>query len=122
MSVYSTLDKIKFEGISKVIRVPGFEEFKTNDGIALYGIKYFAYVSSSTPIMCRVTSRSNKFDSIYSFDLYNQRMVPVSGMIFNEKMTPDKFLEFFKDIITTTKIKPGKTLKESFSFKREYLN
>jgi hypothetical protein len=115
MSILLKLDKINIKGVSKIIKVPGFEELKVSN-IKLFAVKYFIY-KEKTPLIVRITSTSKSFSEVYSLDLLNYKMIPSAGFILKKK--PDeKFIEFFKDVVTNTAVKP---IKESFELKREYI-
>jgi len=117
MNKILNLDKLKFEGITKIIKIPGIEEFSTKDIAKLYGVKYFIHNDfNKIPLVVRVTSKTNSFTQIYGMDIYNQKMEPASGFVFDGKMPIDKFIEFFGEIGATSKVKP---LREHLNLKRD---
>jgi hypothetical protein len=117
MSDLLNLHKLSIKDVNKIIKVPGIEEFKT-ENITLFAVKYFIYSSQNkAPLILRITSLRKSFDYVYSLDFLNQKMNPIGGFVISNKMTMEKFIEFFKDIASTTKVAK---IKESLNIREEF--
>lgn len=127
------LDKEKIEGC-QLTKIPYIEEIPTKSFGTLYGIKYCIHSSKCTRLI-RITSKDKSFKTIFSFDVYNQKLQPHTGFQL-ENVPKEKLIQaiyhlstvktkYQKQNITEASIQKGLSVifkKKPFISSRELRN
>jgi hypothetical protein len=92
------LQKEKIPGITHIKKIPDIETLKTDKFGTLYAVKYFVSISSSKPRMIRFTSKEKNFDTLFSFDIFDDKFRPI-GFKGNYKPDKEKFLKVLASVL-----------------------
>ena len=107
MKLALNLDKQKIPNITKINRIPGFEEVLLPDGTELIGIKYFLFTPkhNKIPIIIRFTSINKSFSTLYGMDIYDKKGNPAAGLHFKNTLPEKELLKFISDLPNSLKYK-----------------
>jgi hypothetical protein len=97
------LQNKKFDGVKKVIKVPGADEIFTANHGTLYGIKYFFHTNEGVKIL-RITYKDKKLKSFYSIDAIDYTGFPIEGYVIKPDKTNDEVLKFINELLEAYKI------------------
>jgi hypothetical protein len=102
----------KMPGVKKITRIPGIDTIITKKSGKLYQVRYFVDVGKG-PKMIGFTSKDPSFKKIYSFDVFDLTLKPVAMFKLRDGITEEELLNFVSSVITTTKYKMPRPVKES---------
>jgi len=112
MLIVLKLQNKKIPGIKKINRVPGIEILYTKKSGKFYHIKYFVDVGKGMR-MIGFSSKDATFKTLHSMDLYDMALKLVARLEIAKDISEEDFLIAISKIVTSTKYKMPKPLKES---------
>jgi len=105
MKIATKLDSVKIKNINKITRIPGIEEIITKGKPKLYGIRYFLFTSKfkKIPLVIRITSLKNSFNTINSVDIFDKSGNPTAGLEIKPDLDENKFLKLISELTKSIK-------------------
>jgi len=91
------LDKIKIPNVRRIRRIPDLEKVLIR-GKKLYGVKYFITDAHNKIRVIRITSPDSNFKTIYTLDIYDEKVNPRIGLQIKENTPKEKFIEMISNI------------------------
>lgn len=116
MKAVLSLQNKRIKGIKKINRVPGMEILMTKRSGKLYQIKYFMDAGKGMH-MIGFTSKTPTFKELYSIDIFDMTLKLAVKFEVKTDLTEEEFLIAVGKIVTSTKYKMPKRLKEETLYK-----
>ncbi len=119
--IYTTLEKQKLPGISKIKKLPGIDQLLTKKAGTLFITKYFL-TTSSGPRMIGMAAKDKSFKNPYGVILYDLKLQPAVTFVIKPTMEDKKLLEFIGKLVSKSKYKvpKRKITKESIEKDSRY--
>lgn len=116
MKIILNLQNKKIPGVKQINRVPGVDVIMTQKMGKFFQIKYFVDMGQGMRLI-GFSSRDANFKTLFSFDLFDLRLKLVVRFELKPTITEDELIDLVRKILTTTKYKMPKPVKESYNIK-----